>query len=260
MKLIAVGNQCGNVGFWDFDAENEDGDGIYLYRPHSAPVFGIAIQPFSIFKVGGNHIRVDRACPPRKKLKGDNAPLYDNKRMVFVGNLPFDVKVNCSSFSSYSLSRSGYFAECRLPICFSCCKMTCLFHDKSADVRKADEVCIGEIFRVYGLDASKFASYSLLTQNGQQDTVVIFAGGAALDLQASGRIFLAIWGWDDSYLFINNVKRGVDVISTARKGRVATLQSPNLSAVLHCFDAQPYQIGMFARATNGGWVYTWITT
>ncbi|CAL5399971.1 unnamed protein product [Camellia sinensis] len=62
-------------------------------------------------------IRVDRACPPRKKLKGDNAPLYDNKRMVFVGNLPFDVK------------------------------------DKLADVRKPAEVCIGEIFRVCGPDA-----------------------------------------------------------------------------------------------------------
>ncbi|KAL8216763.1 hypothetical protein R6Q57_023600 [Mikania cordata] len=42
--------------------------------------------------VGGNHIHVDRACPPRKKLKGENAPLYDNKRTVFIGNLPFDVK------------------------------------------------------------------------------------------------------------------------------------------------------------------------
>lgn len=39
----------------------------------------------------GNHIRVDMACPPRKKLKGDG-PLYDRKRTVFVGNLPFDVK------------------------------------------------------------------------------------------------------------------------------------------------------------------------
>ncbi|PSR93554.1 Nucleolar protein [Actinidia chinensis var. chinensis] len=42
--------------------------------------------------VGGNHIRVDRACPPRKKLKGESVPLYDNKRTIFVGNLPFDVK------------------------------------------------------------------------------------------------------------------------------------------------------------------------
>ncbi|KAI7744833.1 hypothetical protein M8C21_018225, partial [Ambrosia artemisiifolia] len=42
--------------------------------------------------VGGNHIHVDRACPPRKKLKGENGPLYDTKRTVFIGNLPFDVK------------------------------------------------------------------------------------------------------------------------------------------------------------------------
>ncbi|KAK7407148.1 hypothetical protein VNO78_08823 [Psophocarpus tetragonolobus] len=42
--------------------------------------------------VEGNHIRVDRACPPRKKHKGESVPLYDNKRTVFVGNLPFDVK------------------------------------------------------------------------------------------------------------------------------------------------------------------------
>ncbi|KAI3822325.1 hypothetical protein L1987_09914 [Smallanthus sonchifolius] len=42
--------------------------------------------------VGGNHIHVDRACPPRKKLKGESAPLYDTKRTVFIGNLPFDVK------------------------------------------------------------------------------------------------------------------------------------------------------------------------
>ncbi|XP_078170200.1 RNA-binding (RRM/RBD/RNP motifs) family protein [Carex rostrata] len=39
----------------------------------------------------GNHIRVDMACPPRKKLKGEG-PLYDRKRTIFVGNLPFDVK------------------------------------------------------------------------------------------------------------------------------------------------------------------------
>jgi nucleolar protein 12 len=39
----------------------------------------------------GNHVRVDMACPPRKKLKGEG-PLYDRKRTVFVGNLPFDIK------------------------------------------------------------------------------------------------------------------------------------------------------------------------
>ncbi|KAI3918511.1 hypothetical protein MKX01_041831 [Papaver californicum] len=42
--------------------------------------------------VRGNHIRVDMACPPRKKSKGENTILYDSNRTVFVGNIPFDVK------------------------------------------------------------------------------------------------------------------------------------------------------------------------
>nr|GEW85501.1 RNA-binding protein 34 [Tanacetum cinerariifolium] len=37
-------------------------------------------------------VQSDRVCPPCKKLKGENAPLYDSKRTVFIGNLPFDVK------------------------------------------------------------------------------------------------------------------------------------------------------------------------
>ncbi|XP_050378896.1 uncharacterized protein LOC126796175 [Argentina anserina] len=42
--------------------------------------------------VEDHHIRVDRACPPRKKLKGENSSVYDHTRTVFVGNLPFEVK------------------------------------------------------------------------------------------------------------------------------------------------------------------------
>ncbi|KAD5508367.1 hypothetical protein R6Q59_031040 [Mikania micrantha] len=42
--------------------------------------------------VGENHIHVDRACPPRNKLNEESTPLYDSKRTVFIGNLPFDVK------------------------------------------------------------------------------------------------------------------------------------------------------------------------
>ncbi|CAN6461003.1 unnamed protein product [Victoria cruziana] len=47
---------------------------------------------YNMAKIGENHVRVDRACPPRKKVKGENPSLYDYKRTIFVGNLPFDVK------------------------------------------------------------------------------------------------------------------------------------------------------------------------
>lgn len=51
MRMVVVGNKFGDVGFWNIDSETEDGDGIYMYRPHPAPVSSICIQPFSMNKV-----------------------------------------------------------------------------------------------------------------------------------------------------------------------------------------------------------------
>lgn len=71
---------------------NDAVDRVNAYIVFKAEEFAQASLSHNMAVVGGNHIHVDRACPPRKKLKGENSPLYDNKRTVFVGNLPFDVK------------------------------------------------------------------------------------------------------------------------------------------------------------------------
>ncbi|KAL8462627.1 hypothetical protein ACS0TY_033605 [Phlomoides rotata] len=56
--------------------------------------------------------------------------------------------------------------------------------------------------------------------------------------------FRGIWGWDDSSIFISNMKRGVDVISVEAERIVATLESDLLSATLErpfyfCTDVKP---------------------
>ncbi|KAF5932510.1 hypothetical protein HYC85_028681 [Camellia sinensis] len=100
---------------------NDAVDSVHAYIVFETEQAAQASLAHNMDAVGGNHIRVDRACPPRKKLKGDNAPLYDNKRMVFV--VPFcgwigedseddeeELSVedseenNCSPLSSLSLS------------------------------------------------------------------------------------------------------------------------------------------------------------
>ncbi|XP_059636215.1 uncharacterized protein LOC132278445 [Cornus florida] len=50
MRMVVVGNRSGAVGLWNVDSGEEDGDGIYVYNPHSGPVGGIAIQPFLLSK------------------------------------------------------------------------------------------------------------------------------------------------------------------------------------------------------------------
>ncbi|GKV52908.1 hypothetical protein SLEP1_g59461 [Rubroshorea leprosula] len=71
---------------------NEKADSVNAYIVFKTEQSAEASLAHNMTVVAGNHIRVDRACPPRKKLKRENAVLYDNKRTVFVGNLPFDVK------------------------------------------------------------------------------------------------------------------------------------------------------------------------
>lgn len=71
---------------------NDAGDSVHAYVVFKTEQSAQDSLSHNMTVVGGNHIRVDRACPPRKKHKGEHASLYDNKRTVFVGNLPFDVK------------------------------------------------------------------------------------------------------------------------------------------------------------------------
>lgn len=71
---------------------NDNADSVNAYIVFKSEESAQASLAHNMAMVGGRHIRVDRACPPRKKMKGDNSALYDNKRTVFVGNLPFDVK------------------------------------------------------------------------------------------------------------------------------------------------------------------------
>ncbi|KAL5975092.1 hypothetical protein ACLOJK_031768 [Asimina triloba] len=71
---------------------NDSVDSVHAYIVFKNEQSAGTALSHNMTKFGDNHIRVDRACPPRKKLKGESSLLYDNKRTVFVGNLPFDVK------------------------------------------------------------------------------------------------------------------------------------------------------------------------
>ncbi|KAK8509291.1 hypothetical protein V6N12_018373 [Hibiscus sabdariffa] len=66
-----------------------------------------------------------------------------------------------------------------------------------------------------------------------------------------------IWGWDDSYIFIANMKKGVRVISATQKRTIRTLQSPQGSSIPYRFDTHPYEVGLLAGATLRSHVCLW---
>ena len=53
VTTIVVGNEIGNVGFWDFNSSVDEGEGetIYLYRPHLSAISGISMHQHSFSKV-----------------------------------------------------------------------------------------------------------------------------------------------------------------------------------------------------------------
>ncbi|GKA36954.1 WD repeat-containing protein 76 [Tanacetum coccineum] len=59
-----------------------------------------------------------------------------------------------------------------------------------------------------------------------------------------------VWGWDDSYIFVGNMNRGVDIISREERRLVTTLESPSMTAIPCRFDARPFKPGMLATATS----------
>ncbi|KAK8945301.1 hypothetical protein KSP40_PGU006959 [Platanthera guangdongensis] len=70
---------------------NEEIDSVNAYIVFKEEQSAQSALSQNMAQVGGNHIRVDMACPPRKKMKGESR-VYDRKKTAFVGNLPFDVK------------------------------------------------------------------------------------------------------------------------------------------------------------------------
>ncbi|KAK1395906.1 WD repeat-containing protein 76 [Heracleum sosnowskyi] len=287
-RMVVVGNKYGNVGFWDVDCVDES-DGIYVYQPHSAPVSGIVIQPFSLSKMF-------TCC-------------YDGFiRLMDVEKEIFDLAYS-GAYSIYSIAHrpddgnSLYFSEGRgelnmwdgrtgksssswglhetkiNSIHFNACNTNMMATSSSDgtaciwDLRKvvADKAeALNTVNHEGAVHSAYFSpSGSILATTSLDDSIKLLSGANYENVSKihhnnhTGRwisTFRGVWGWDDSHVFIGNMKRGVDVISTAEKRCIDTLVSPEMTAIPCRFDVHPHKFGMLAGATSGGQVYLWTSS
>ncbi|KAK4391386.1 WD repeat-containing protein 76 [Sesamum angolense] len=220
MQMVVVGNKFGDVGFWNINRKKEDGDGIYLYHPHSGPISGILIDPCSVSKMYSS-------C-------------YDGFiRLMDVEKEVFDMLIQYPS-----LGHSGLY-ELEL-----------------------DDILASLDDKVGLLSGANYENLSMAHHNNQTgrwistfrvtyDYINTVLCDGILCSKATVSLRRGIWGWDDSSIYIGNMKRGVDVISVANSKTVATLESDLISAIPCRLDAHPYNMGMLASATSGGQVYIW---
>ncbi|CAH9070384.1 unnamed protein product [Cuscuta epithymum] len=287
MKMVVAGNMHGNIGFWNADAKEEDGEGLYVYQPHSGRVSGIVIEPFTRSKM------ITSCYDGFIKLMDIEKELFDS---IYISNSP--IHAICQSpgdrNSLYFAEGSGYFEIWDLRAGKSSSSSRKLhgnminsidFNSENINTMATSSsdktVCIWDMRNVGSnklkplrtihhkrpVHSAYFSrSGRLLASTSYDDKIGLSSGANYEDVsmvhhdnQTHSQIssFRGIWGWDDSYIFIGNTQRGVDVISTGEKKIHVTLQSEHISAVQCRFDAHPYNAGMLAGATNGGQVCLW---
>ncbi|XP_071701354.1 uncharacterized protein [Rutidosis leptorrhynchoides] len=286
MRMVVVGNKYGDLGFWNVDSDNEDGDGIYMYHPHSAPVSSIVIHPFSLNKIitscydgqvrsldieketFGLPYTTENAIFSMSQRFDDVNSLYlgEGQGVVRIwdersGKLSFsrdlhELRINTIDFNSNNLN---------MMVTSSSDQTACIWDLRKLFKSKFEPVKV--ITRNRAVHSAYFSpSGSLIATTSIDDKIGVLSGANYEDEfmvnhnNQTGRwlsSFKGVWGWDDSYIFVGNMKRGVDVISTEKKIIVTTLESPNMSAIPCRFDAHPLKPGVLAGATSGGQVYVW---
>ncbi|KAF5749549.1 WD repeat-containing protein 76 isoform X1 [Tripterygium wilfordii] len=291
-RMIVTGNKFGNVGFWNVDSQRKNA--IYLYHPHTGPISGIAFRQSCLSKASlisfrsyfflcyDGFVRLmdaekevfdliyssDDGIFSLSQRPNDLTSLYLGKGRgglsvwdERIGKpssewILHENRINTIDFNSQNpnIVATG-----------STDGMACIWDLRSLNAHNPRAVKMESHKR--SVHSAYFSpSGSSLATTSIDDTVSILGGPNFEDTSRiyhnnqTGRwisTFRGIWGWDDSYIFIGNMKRGIDVISPVERRVVKTLQSPHMTAIPCRFDAHPYQVGTLAGATAGGQVYLW---
>ncbi|GAB2300238.1 hypothetical protein Dimus_034276 [Dionaea muscipula] len=285
MTMIAAGNKFGDVAFWNVGTKDEDGDGIYPYHPHSEPVSGIVVPSFFLTKMytssydglvrmmdvekevfdliySGEDPIYSLSQPPNNMnsicfAEGGVLNMWDQRAGKASGSWALHQRrINSVDFNS---------ANTNIMVTSSPEGTACVW-----DWRKMSAVKPEALMTVYHKRAVQSAYFSpsgtCLATTSLDNKVGVASGANFEDISminhdnTTGRwisTFKAIWGWDDSYIYVGSMKRGVDVLSSTEERQIYTLQSPEISAISCRLDAHPCKIGMLASATSGGQIYIW---
>ncbi|CDY39949.1 BnaC06g40270D [Brassica napus] len=289
VNLVAAGDKLGNVGFWNLDCQGEEeDDGIYLFRPHTAPVSSLVFQQNSLSKViSSSYDGLIRLMDVEKSVfdlvySSDDAIFSLSQRPDDEQSLYFSAGYGMLNVWDLRAGKSVFnwddLHEHRInSIDFSSQNphvMATSSTDGSAclwDLRSMGATTPKTLKTVNHSRAVHSAYFSpsglSLATTSVDNYIGILSGANSEDISmishdnATNRwisTFRGVWGWDDSYIFVGNrPSKGIDVISTKLKRTVKELHDPLMRAIpcrIHC---HPLNVGMLAGSTAGGQVYVW---
>lgn len=290
-RVVVVGNRVGDLGFWDVDffvkheiKDEHDGNGLYLFKPHSNQVTGVSvssINPRKIFtsSMDGSVRLMDIEKETFSMVLSSEQQLYSinqcpqNINSVYIGEGAGILKFWDEREGKASLSWKVHGDRINsidfnpkndhVMVTSSTDRLCCLWDIRSMKKDFADPV--KSLSHHEGAVHSAYFSPSgqcLATTSGVRGEIGILSGPNFEDQSMLSHAnwncnlsspFKAIWGSDDDYLFIGSKKRAINVISTIDK-KVTSLKSTLMTSI-PCKLA--YIDGYLAGATTEGKVYLW---
>ncbi|KAK9098406.1 hypothetical protein Syun_025451 [Stephania yunnanensis] len=268
--VVVAGNSSGNLSIWDVDCGDEGGNGVYLYHPHAGPVSGISIQPSVLSKVFTSSYDGQIRLMDVEKESFDL--LYSSDECIFsLSQQPNDVnslyfseargELDLFDIRAAKSSSSWILHDERInTIDFNpenANLMATSSSDGTACIWDLRSISVGSSNYLKKIDVKRSCQSAYFSPSGNRlattssssvnNCVAVLSGDDYKDASTfhhnnqTGRwlsCFRAIWGWNDSHLFIGNMDRGVDVIS-ATDGKTVTLESSNMTAIPCRFAAHP---------------------
>jgi len=283
--VVVAGNAVGDLGFWVVDSFN--GAGLYACSPHSNLITGISAHYFSPARIFTSSCdRFVRLMDVEKEnanvvICSSSADSFysicqspQDVSSLYVGEGAGKLKVwdekagKASSFWELHHGRINTIdfspMNSHLMATSSSDGMACIWDLRS--MKKDRPECINRVVHERAVNSAYFSpNGGCLATTSDDDRVGILSGvnfgdqsmiphknrGAKLVSSTRG-----IWGWNDSYLFLGNLERAIDVICVGNKTTM-TLESPHMASTPQQLAAHPCKLGSLAAAIGGGKVFLW---
>ncbi|MCO5607672.1 hypothetical protein L7F22_061870 [Adiantum nelumboides] len=316
--FLVAGDKLGNLGFWNVESSDPEGNGLHVYRPHMRPVSGIAFPSFHATKVltcsydqTVKLLDVQTAtfnlmyCSDKDEIVSAICSVPGSPFCVYIAEGPgylkmLDMREKCHSLSvdahgmtintidlnlhdpwlmvtSSTDTKVRVWDVRKFKNAYS--RLSSLSHKKAVQSAqfspsgKAIATCRFKFLyfvwhpRTVAVDIC-LQGFSCC-QNDMRADVGIHSCDSpqntfcerVIEGECKFTCFLglcrAIWGWDDSYVYVGNVKKSIDIISTKFEIGCEWLSSPLMTSVPSRLAVHPSRSGMLAGCSSRGEVYLW---
>ncbi|KAI5076253.1 hypothetical protein GOP47_0008318 [Adiantum capillus-veneris] len=284
--FLAAGDKLGHLGFWDVESNDPEGDGLHIYRPHLMPLSGIAFPAFHATKVltcsydqTVKLLDVQTAtfkvmyCSDKEEIVSAICSVPGNPSCVFIAEGPgclkmLDMRENRHSLNAEAHRMTINTIDVNLHSPWLVVTSSTDLKVKVWDVRKLDNTyrSLCSLSHQKAVHSAQFSpSGKAIVTCSYDNTVALantsckqqrFIAHANMHLRGVSSI-RAIWGWDDRFVFVGNIKRSIDIISAKFEIECEWLTSPLMKSIPSRLAVHPYRPGLLAGCSSSGEVYLW---